>query len=342
MKKASPMTTAGVARRRLMIIAFVFLVAGVGSYVVFKANAACYPGSPGDIQIGDCPKTQYNYQAGQTVVLPVSAYVPDPRQGQYPSQTLHLTIEFSSNDGAGIYTNRTSYQNYSCGSAGSCQNMSPGSGADFKLCININQAHFGQSGVNLLSATYRSNFHGRWWVGADYSWKSGTCGNVSGFLSTGGSVGTTLGQCGTVSDVCENAGPQGPTGPPGPPGGDNPGDQPGSDTGNDDQGDNPGEQQGGSGGSSGGSSANRQSDRQNPIPVSSEQGSQDNQPDLEPTPFFDGKQYAPGSLQDTLAKTTSGVKAKVVKYWPVLIGILLLLGVLGWMAWKNYKQKSAK
>jgi len=91
-----------------------------------------------------------------------------------------------------------------------------------------------------------------------------------------------------------------------------------------------------SGGSSG-STANKQSDQPNSLPSSSSQGEQ-NQQAVEPSPFFDGKEYAPGSsvgrddiVKSGLARFTS---------WPYLLGAAVMIsGIAAAFYWYRLRKK---
>lgn len=93
------------------------------------------------------------------------------------------------------------------------------------------------------------------------------------------------------------------------------------------QGDSPEQTQSNSGGANSGASANQQNDRPNNIPTTAEQGEDKNQPEVEPSPFFDGKQYERGSDR-VIATTQAGTLKTVKKYW-MAIGSALFIGASG-------------
>lgn len=106
---------------------------------------------------------------------------------------------------------------------------------------------------------------------------------------------------------------------------------------NGDDGDGDGNGSGtGTGGGGGGSSANKQGNNPNTIPSSSAQGDA-NQPDFEASPFFDGKQYEPGSDPDLLGvDTTFSIAGHNLKYgWAWVIGLVTLFGAGGYYFWKK-------
>lgn len=103
-----------------------------------------------------------------------------------------------------------------------------------------------------------------------------------------------------------------------------------SGTGNEGTGQGPGS---GSGSGGGGSSANQQGDNPNSVPSSSSQGDNDNTK-LDPSPFFDGKEYARASDPDTLAGTITNTSKKIIRTWPIVLGITILGGIAGFGYWK--------
>jgi hypothetical protein len=85
----------------------------------------------------------------------------------------------------------------------------------------------------------------------------------------------------------------------------------------------------------GGSSANQQGTDPTPLPTTSSQGNA-TQPELKPSPFFDGRDYAPGS--DPLDKALGNInvgKHRILHGWLYLIGILLLIAgaIAGYFLW---------
>lgn len=94
--------------------------------------------------------------------------------------------------------------------------------------------------------------------------------------------------------------------------------------------------------SSGGSGpiAQQQSSDSNAVPSTSKQGNTDKQPNIIPSPFYDGKQYEPGSLEDTFGVVTIGDKA-VSKFWVYIsLGAVIIIasGIGGYMWWKKHKR----
>lgn len=93
----------------------------------------------------------------------------------------------------------------------------------------------------------------------------------------------------------------------------------------------------GSGGGGGGSSANQQDDEPNSLPTSGGQGGQDST-SLEPSPFFDGKEFKPGSDKDTLANTVSSTGKKLARTWPLITAVVVLGGIAGYGYWHKKRR----
>lgn len=95
----------------------------------------------------------------------------------------------------------------------------------------------------------------------------------------------------------------------------------------------------GSGGGSSGSIAKQQSNKPNSLPKTSQQGT-NKQPELQPSPFFDGKQYKPGSEADTKSISTllTNTSKTVAKGLPFAIGAIAIAGTgfaLYWRYWRK-------
>lgn len=92
----------------------------------------------------------------------------------------------------------------------------------------------------------------------------------------------------------------------------------------------------GSGGG-GSSTAQKQSNAPNPIPTASPQGDASEQPDIEPSPFFDGKDYDKGSDSDSFGSSISKTGTKLIHSWYYVVGAIVLGGVggLGYWIWKS-------
>jgi hypothetical protein len=87
-------------------------------------------------------------------------------------------------------------------------------------------------------------------------------------------------------------------------------------------------------GGGGGSSATTLSDTPNSLPDSTPQGEQQ-QPEIEPSPFFDGKLFAAGSDKFADSDNTVSVGGFRLGYgWFYLAGALALVGVCGLLGWR--------
>lgn len=88
----------------------------------------------------------------------------------------------------------------------------------------------------------------------------------------------------------------------------------------------------GSGGG-GGATAKKQNDTPNSIPSSAARGESDDQPELEPSPFYDGKQYDKGSDSDSFAGTARSTGKKLLSNWYFVLGAAVIGGIAGWVLW---------
>lgn len=79
-------------------------------------------------------------------------------------------------------------------------------------------------------------------------------------------------------------------------------------------------------GGGGGSSATQQSNESTAIPESTSQGSQNEQNVIDPSPFYDGKLFVPGSDESWVSteKLASGTK-KVITAWPLSVSLVIIL-----------------
>ena len=92
--------------------------------------------------------------------------------------------------------------------------------------------------------------------------------------------------------------------------------------------------------SSAASTASKQGATPNPIPAAAPQGEQ-KQPDIEPSPFYDGKQYTPGS-STTSAPAFAKANASILASWPIiiLICICVIATIGGALYWYVLRRKS--
>lgn len=89
----------------------------------------------------------------------------------------------------------------------------------------------------------------------------------------------------------------------------------------------------GSGSSGGGSAANRQSDKPTPVSAAGDQGETDRQPELEPSPFFDGQTFAAGSDPDSLTGSIIKTGQAAARNWPWVVGGIAVAGGAGAAYW---------
>lgn len=98
-----------------------------------------------------------------------------------------------------------------------------------------------------------------------------------------------------------------------------------------------GKSQGAGGG--GGSDASRQADKPNTIPSAGEQGDAEEQPELEPSPFFDGQIFAAGSDTDSLRGALTNTGRSVAQNWPWVLGGTITIGAVGTLAFWWWKRR---
>jgi hypothetical protein len=331
--------------RRLLVLLGVAIFAGVGAYIVFFANANNNPGhATYDDKIGDYGfvwpdaasiPTMDASEVGATKTRTLYAQVPPTSWLEQPTGRIHLTITVG--DGEGSYQNPPGY---SCNPSVTCvataRRQDYGAGKrDFSICADVPVSLYGQQ-IGLLA--FQSLIHGFPYnyggLNLSYSWSEGTCFAPTGNLlyavqaidwSTGGHSGVWATGEAYGPDVSSGPGPsQGPD-----KDGANPASIPGDSNG-------PTLNSGPGGGGGGGSSANTQSNNPNTVPTSSPQGDSSQQSESNPSPFYDGKQYEPGSDSDILgANTTFSVAGYNLKYGWLYVGVLLLITGGGYYVWRH-------
>ena len=89
----------------------------------------------------------------------------------------------------------------------------------------------------------------------------------------------------------------------------------------------------------GGTSAQTQGNEQNQIPTSTSQGTETEQTNAEPSPFYDGKQYAPGSdpIDETLGNISVGGR-KIAHGWLYLMAFGIAGSAGGYYMWWNHRK----
>jgi hypothetical protein len=185
------------------------------------------------------------------------------------------------------------------------------------------------------------NENNTWWT-SDSAVAPGTC--LSNPNSDGLRVNTVDGSgvCGGAFEACDN--------------GPNPGGETyigfgprGTTTGPDGsgpEGSGPGPGPSGRSGGSAGSTAKTQANQPNPIPDASAQG-EEKQPEIEPSPFFDGKQYEPGSDSTSSINSVASASRQILGNWPYILVAFAMIGAgVGYWLWRqrlsSKKVKSAK
>lgn len=295
------------------------------------------------------------YSPGQEIVVPVygNASISDYFTSGRPSQ-MHVNVTVYQ------YDSPVTFKNFSCGTAGSCANGTPDSrysagSSSMTKCIQVSSSNIGKENVLLMTLRYtmqsgaRSGYEqGSYSIRAHPYWKPGACGSND---SQGCSGYVQNGWCGLDFYLAEygqyqssGPGPSGPSPDPSPtpnPGPSGPG---GGGTGAG-EGDGDGGGQGGGGGtgqspqsssttsggasgSSSGSTAQQQGRQQSPLPTTSTQGKVAEQPQITPSPFYDGKTYESGSDSDAVMGTAVKQWTKAVSAIPWLIALGVIITVV--------------
>lgn len=287
--------------KHMISLLFVLLFAGVGSYFVFQSKAAEL--LPGDVQCGNnCHRSTSFMREVVTLTGPSTVKVEVYADLSIPELVgIHPLMAYFHHE---LYYNNADRDD-----------IHPWD--EKKLCIDLES----QSGKkNVLIDSYTRNTPGPsknitgsafelYFFAVDNPKYPNI--NCATYLSQGGGLKEKqLNYFGLAHGVSLQ---QGYT----PGGGDN--------TGNNGEGSGDKGQGSGNGGGSGGSTATSQSDKANTTPSSSSQGNKP-QTEFEPSPFFDGKQYAPGS--DPLDKTFGNIfvgSRSIAHGWIYIIAVLLVL-----------------
>lgn len=297
-------------RKRLLTIIPILLFAGVGAYVVFQSKAA----TTARVYF-DSSQASVGHPVGSTYDLKVFVDMPTPPSGSAMYMRVFALIDPSS----------AQYLGLDCGVAGPCDNHLAGEGQDGSdLCIKVEDSKFGVQGVKVLTMHNKSvnSNPPSLRLSADW-WANNVCGSTGGNLFIASDQGSNIyAKCGEHPDWFEcAAGPN-----------DTPATQQ-NNTNSNSKAKNPGN----NGGGSGGSSATTQSQQPNTVPSSSGQGDQ-NQAGIEPSPFFDGKQYEPGSDPDILGvNTTFSVAGHNLKFGWLFVLLVLIFGSVAYFIWKKPK-----
>jgi hypothetical protein len=298
---------------RLIIASSIVVFAGIGAYIVLQSKAA----TTARVYF-DSAQASVGHAVGSNYDLTVYADMPTP-----PSGVMYMRV-FSAVD-----TNHSEYLGLDCGLAGPCDSPTGDSvgqgGPDY--CIKVDNSKFGSQGVKVFTLHYKSlgsgapplRLHADWWTG-----QCGVADANQKIAYDGGS--NQYAKCGEQPDWVECA--------------------PGPDTGNEptqrsteivSTSEIP------NNGGGAGTSTNTQSNTPNTVPASSPQGDTSQQTELNPSPFYDGKQYGPGSdpIDEKLGKLTIGDK-KLVHGWLYVLSLVMatILAGLSLLLWhKHRKQK---
>jgi uncharacterized membrane protein YgcG len=330
-----------VSRRRyynaLSAIIIVLAISVVGGYYILKANANYNPDYisrkwiPGDVYLDWGPNSTPE-QVGQNVSRDVSAYVPEATSLRDVNDGMHLSLWMHTYKTA-TYVNPPGY---TCKSGLHCVASSREVARswsvepiqlDFISCIDVPSTKYGSKGLGILSVPYKINLpqpqHAVPQVQIGWEWSAGTCYAPKGYSITVGNSDWISGSISTVAGGSVLGDDRS--------SGEAPGNNPG--TGGTSGGDGTGTD-GRSGGSGSSSRATSISSTPNAVPSTTAQGTDQEQSKLEPSPFYDGKEYTPGSdssLED--AGVAASVFRQTTKQWPYTVAVLLLLAIGGYVAW---------
>lgn len=340
------------SRKRFLKVIPILLFAAVGAYVLLKSYAQEY-----STQDGFSIAYRHKNYVDNTVVPPGQMITFDWWTGYSynPSNGIkHFVFIFSSD------SNRAKLKQFTCAPSLQCSwvnwknyesyfsdAVAPSSdygynyfrGDKIALCYDLPATY--ATAIDLIYVEYTSKTSEPlqappYWITSKTIAAPGTCSKNP--TATGGTVTARFGGCADVANpywgtaACDFG--YDPSNDSGQGYGIKPGNgQTGLNTGIEGEGQGPGIGTGGGGGSS----ANKQSNRPNNVPTTSAQGD-NNQPDLEPSPFFDGKQYEPGSDPDLLGvNTTFSIAGHNLKYgWAYVFGLLALVGGGGYCVWRKY------
>lgn len=198
---------------------------------------------------------------------------------------------------------------------------------NFVTCINVNPKDFGRQAVPIITIYYKKLAAGKYNLNWRERWYRGTCSQPEAYLGWMNSGGQT-GQIGLDHKGTGQT-----------PGDNNADSSPGSsnDTSSGNSGTGAGQTgEDGAAQNSGANTADQRSELPRPLPASSNQGNKE-QPELEPSPFFDGRQYEPGSKPDSIVTSTvSNAGRAVTKNWPLALGTVAIIGAAGYVAWRRW------
>lgn len=340
------------SKARIRGVAIV-MIAGLGGVYFLLTVSALWSGNPGpwdsmqDIHYDSALQHRIDgAERGQTVALPVLGSFSRNSEERPWKIFMHFRSD----------SNRTQYMGFTCGSVASCKSSSwvpalntdgdplPGR-SDLSICMDV-PAHVPlKTPLTFITLKYKLLKSGSFRLVEDYGFAKGTCAQDSralGLRSPYGNnacynrlaetqpyVDDTHGCGGRMGDA-EGKGPPQPH--------QDPDGKEGKDRGPDGEGDGLGKDTGDGSGGGGGSSAKKQNDTPSPLSSYSPQGDSEKQPELEPSPFFDGQSFTRGSDPDNLASTVAATGRTLANNWPLALGLLAVVSLVGigwWFWWRK-------
>lgn len=356
MKKMSKQTNISKLRRKALIrrsplfgvLTVIAVVGCIGMYLL--VNSSAYNGDEYELYFADPENTDIHSAGTNFSKKLYTNKVPQV------SGKLHVDITVDS------HRSRVSYiPSFICASAHRCSvgdgyvsvsSEVDGLRQDFHTCVDIGGTKIGKSFVHLLTIPYKSLQTKEYSMRIRAVWASGTCAFPSGSFTLSHTEGWLIGRCLPSGDADCQGGheTEGPA-----PGKDNTDGENNSD-GTKSGGKGDGKQTGGTGGGAnsnnqsaagnnggGGSLANAPDEKSNSVPTESAQG-KNTQPELKPSPFYDGKTYAPGSNSDPgvigVATATNPVTQKAWLYF--VVGLALLAAGISAYRWRSISKNKKK
>lgn len=326
-------------RRRYLILLAISLFGCVGVYALFRSQAAIpegqFWGAGGPViadysVYADTDNPDKRYQAGLTFSR--NYYLHFPQDGAYPQTPHHIQFYLR------WYTEEVDHleSKFVCGGTTPCVKIaepepSAPEVSNLIVCFDITPAMRNQGNVKLFSTMFKQlSTSGQNWQGDLLYLFSGECTgyyengppandpNYLAFAHIGnGGLGGGLARPAKTSDS--------------------------GDSGNNNSGEGSGNGEGAVGSSGGGGGSGRmaktESNEPDSLPKTSSQGYK-KQPELQPSPFFDGKQYTPGSAPDnrSIGSILSSSDKTIAKGWPFAIGAVAVAGTGFAIYWRLYRK----
>jgi uncharacterized membrane protein YgcG len=325
--------------RRIALVMVVLGVAAYGAYHFVLSSAATrvsvtlpLPGGPGPI--GGDNAVHVLPDGGMDIIVNV------PEMTDAPAQAMSVTLAVFGNNANNLSDNQTArdgrphvftFTRLAAGSGfepdadysqAAASIRSSASVAMFDACYNISQNRFGAR--NVLLGTLFMNLDYPYddprypdqggYISVDAYFAKGTCAQQLSHTSPGIYGHTGYAQL-TIGGAHDSGAITGNTG-----------------SGQGLSGDGSGVSGSGSSSGSGGSSAVKQGTTNNTVPSTSAQGVKNAQSAVQPSPFYDGKEYAPGSDERLLgAKTASSILRQTKMRWPYILCAAAIVAFGGYM-----------